>query len=724
MKTTRYAAFIFATMTAVIVACSGGSQADTPQIDLDPAGIDVQMTTVYKVKVINSGDADLVLTTAPVLGGALCPDSNATAFSLEVQAGAAFPYSIAPTDSVGEGENGFLELTVRFNDPTDLCPKTATLTIASNDLDSDPLIINITKAVIEPNISVDPNPLDLGFVAVDGSTIQDVMYIQNTGLAALEINRVDAIKHSDGFGFQWPCERRTDATGTEQWVADADAIIPITYEDPATRLTIDDTICAAPVVIQPMESLELPVFYTAMTATPAKATFRFYSNDPDFDPSLGEAYEASVQANIGGPCLVVTPELVDFGSVVVGTGVKGVGVTLYNCSPDTDLELFDIYRAEGTSDEFSFDLTTVGTFDRDHPLVIPQKESRNIVVKYTPVDINKDNTGKLIPDEGFMVIENNTPRQAMQVPLKGLGTEAECAVCQFTMESLGAELPDNASINPQDLISFSSSSYDPTPGGGIDKYEWTVDGPKDSVSVFMPTSTFRDPSFEPNVVGTYEFCLEVFNKDGCSDKCCQTVNVVPPQGCHIELSWNTPADKDQTDECSIKNPDCGSDMDLHLVHPNATGKTRDPADGKPYGYFDLDWDCYWMVKNPTWDDVNWDDPLHQPKLDRDDTSGGGPENWTYTIPDPAFSTTPPDCYRVGVHYYDDHGWGKSYPTIRVFINSSEAVYEKTLTTGMSTLDMWDVGRVCCSNVDTPFVERTNGDGTAHVVHSYQDESIQ
>ena len=60
----------------------------------------------------------------------------------------------------------------------------------------------------------------------------------------------------------------------------------------------------------------------------------------------------------------------------------------------------------------------------------------------------------------------------------------------------------------------------------------------------------------------------------------------------------------------------------------------------------------------------------------------------------------------------------------MFIDSSTPVYEKTLTGGMSMLDMWDVGRVCCSNVDTPFVERVNGDGTPHIVHSYPDESIQ
>ncbi len=721
MKHTTELAFGIALLTAALCACGGGSAGDNPQIDLDPAGTDVQMTTVYNVRVINSGDADLKILSAPVLAGGLCPDST-SAFTLEIQAGAEFPYVIAPADAVGADENAGLSLTVRFNDPTDLCSKNATLTITSNDVDTEQLVIDITKAVVEPNIAVDPNPVDMGFVPVAPTAFEDTMYITNSGLAPLEISRVDAIRFSDGFAFVWPCDRAADAAGDAAWVTDKDARIQIAYDDPETKLTIDDTICDAPVVVDPASSLGIPVFYTAISGSPARAIFRLYSNDPDFNASLGQAYEATLQANFGGPCLTVTPELIDFGTVVVGTGVKGVNVQLYNCG-DEDLEITNIYYCEGTSDEFSLDLSTVDAFDESHPLVIEPGKTATVVAKYTPTDFNKDGTGKLIPDEGCLAVDNNSPRQTLETPVKGLGAEAECAVCQFEMMSDGVQLGDVATVNPQDLITFVNHSYDPTVGGGIESFNWTVDQPSDSLQIFNPTSTYENPTFEPNVVGGYEFCLEVFNKDGCSDKCCKTVQVNPPQGCHIELTWNTPSDEDQTDQC-YEERDCGSDMDLHVVHPMATGTTKDPSTGEPYGFFDLDYDCYWMVPHPVWDLENKNDPLHQPNLDRDDTDGAGPENWTYTIPDPDYSTTPPACYRVGVHYYDDHTFGKSYPTIRVFIDSSTPVYEKTLTGGMSMLDMWDVGRVCCSNIDTPFVERVNGDGTPHIVHGYPDESIQ
>ena len=722
-----------ALLAAAFSACGGGVAGDNPQIELDPAGTDVQMTTVYNVNVINIGETDLKVLSAPSLAGGLCPDGVTSAFTLEIQAGAEFPYVIAPAGEVGEGENAALALTVRFNDPTDLCSKTATVTIASNDVDDQELVINITKAIIEPNIAVDPNPVDMGFVTVGPTAYEDALYIQNTGLAPLEINRVDAIKFSDGFAFVWPCERKEGATGDAPWVTDAEARIPITYDDPETKLTIDDTICDGPVVVDPASTRAIPVFYTALSGSPARAVFRLYSNDPDFDPALGEAYEATLQANFGGPCLSVTPELIDFGSVVVGTGVKGVNVQLFNCG-DEDLEITNIYYCDGTSVEFSLDTTTVGTFDEDHPLVIEPGKTATIVAKYTPTDINKDGTGKLIPDEGCLAVDNNSARRTVETPVRGLGSEAECAVCGFNMMNQNVLVPDNGTLNPQSIIDFINTSYDATTvGGGIEAFNWTVTQPGESVSMFTPTSTYENPHFEPNLVGTYEFCLEVFNKDGCSDKCCQTVEIVPPQGCHIELTWNTPTDEDQTDDCPQPSQGCissGADMDLHIVHPLATGKTRDPETGKPYGYFDMKYDCYWMHKNPTWDADHTGDALYQPNLDRDDQDGAGPENFTYTYPDPDYATTPPDCYRVGVHYYDDHSYGKSYPTIRVFIDSATPVYTKTpmeadgSLIGLGMGDMWDVGRVCCTNVETPFVERVNGDGTPHIVHGYPDESIQ
>ena len=708
-------------LAAAFVACGGGLAGDNPQIELDPAGTDVQMTTVYSVKVINIGDATLKIPSAPVLAGGLCQDGVTSAFSLEVQAGAEFPYEIEPADNVPEGGNAALELTVRFNDPTDLCSKNATVTILSNDVDTEELVINITKAVVEPNIAVNPNPVDMGFVPLGPTAFEDTMYIQNTGLAPLEISRVDVIKMADGFAFVWPCERKSDAAGTEAWATDKDARIPIAYDPPQSGIRIDDTICASPVVVEPASSVGIPVFYTAISETPARAIFLLYSNDPDYDISRGESYEATLQANYGGPCLLVTPTPIDFGTVVVGSGTEERNVQIYNCG-DEELSIHGLYFSEGTSSEFTMDISPATQVSENNPLKVAAGMTTSILVKYTPTDVNKDLTGKLVPDQGFLVFDNNTPRQSLQVPINGLGAEAQCAVCQFSMSTTAGALNDGDTIKPQEEIQFMNHSVDPTFGGSIASCDWTVKQPADSVSVFVPTATVcSDTTFQPNIIGEYEFCLEVFNKDGCSDKCCQTVKVEPPEGCHIELTWNTPADTDQGDECYLSR-NCGADMDLHVAHPMASGDFKD-TDGTPYGYFDPDFDCYWFITQPVWDMDNASDWDHQPNLDRDDTDGAGPENFTYKKPDPDVSTTPPNCYRVGVHYFDDHLFGKSYPTIRIFVNDSVPVYEKTITEGMNMLDMWDVGRLCCSNAEAPFVERTNQDGSAHIATGYPDETL-
>jgi len=721
MKHTTKMAIGIALFTAAFMACGGSNPGEPPKIELDPAGTDVQMTSVYKVNVINVGESDLRILDVPVLAGGLCPDGVSSAFSLEIQAGAEFPYVVVPAEAAGEGGNASLELTVKFNDPTDLCAKSATVTINSNDLDTPELVINITKAVVEPNIAVDPNPVDMGFVPVGPNAFEDAMYIQNTGLAPLEINRVDVIKFSDGFAFLWPCERRADAEGDAPWVSDAEARIPISYDDPETKLTIDDSICDGPVVVDPASTRAIPVFYTAISGTPARALFRLFSNDPDFDATQGEAYEATLQANFGGPCLTVTPDPIDFGTVVVGSGQESKNVLLFNCG-DEDLEIYGIYYSEGTSDEFTLDLTAAGTFTAQDPLVIGAQKTVTIAAKYTPIDFNRDLTGKLVPDEGFLVVDNNSPRQSMETPVKGLGAEAACAHCQFEMSVKGVQIADNGTLKPQEIIDFYDHSFDQTEGGEIESWDWTVSQPADSVSVFTPTATYKDTHFQPNLVGSYEFCLEVANGDGCSDKCCKTVEVVPPEGCHIELTWNTPADIPQSDECYVTR-DCGADMDLHVLHPWATGERNDPADGSPYGYFDQRYDCYWHKPLPVWDMAHSTDRDYQPNLDRDDTDGAGPENFTYKKADPDFSTTPPNCYRVGVHYFDDHLFGKSYPTIRVFIDNATPVYEKTLTGGMNMLDMWDVGRVCCSNTEQPFVERVEEDGSPHISKKYPDETF-
>jgi hypothetical protein len=192
---------------------------------------------------------------------------------------------------------------------------------------------------------------------------------------------------------------------------------------------------------------------------------------------------------------------------------------------------------------------------------------------------------------------------------------------------------------------------------------------------------FPNPTFEVNVAGVYNLELEVI--DAVGEKSCEPataqVIVASYDAIHIEVLWDTPADPDQSNQ----GPEAGADLDLHFTHEYATGPDLD-GDGQPDGWFDNPFDCFWFNPNPNWGsfDPSIDD---DPSLDLDDTDGAGPESLSLQIPEDGQS------YKVGVHYWHDHGYGDSYATVRIYIYG-ELVYEVT-DVQLTHQDMWEVGSI-------------------------------
>jgi len=154
---------------------------------------------------------------------------------------------------------------------------------------------------------------------------------------------------------------------------------------------------------------------------------------------------------------------------------------------------------------------------------------------------------------------------------------------------------------------------------------------------------------------------------------------VPDEAIHVELLWNTPGDKDQSDE----GPEAGADMDLHFAHAYGSGLDFD-GDGKADPWFDPKYDCFWFNKSPEWGsyDPNTDD---NPSLDRDDTDGAGPENLNLTLPEAGLT------YNVGVHYFDDHGKGPSEADVRIYIYGQLKFQQKS--NDLQHKDMWYVATI-------------------------------
>ena len=116
------------------------------------------------------------------------------------------------------------------------------------------------------------------------------------------------------------------------------------------------------------------------------------------------------------------------------------------------------------------------------------------------------------------------------------------------------------------------------------------------------------------------------------------------------------------------------------MHPWAHGPDGDEASLSDDWFHEL-FDCYSINPHPNWGSF---DPAirDDPSLDRDDNDGAGPENISLDWPEQGMT------YRVGVHYWNDHGYGRSYATVRVYLYSS-LIFERPDVL-LHNKDMWEV----------------------------------
>ena len=375
-------------------------------------------------------------------------------------------------------------------------------------------------------------------------------------------------------------------------------------------------------------------------------------------------------------CIEVNPPEVNFGGKKCGEEAPQE-VRIRSCN-ETPLEIYGIRVKEGSSPDFGVVLTNYnGEELLDHepteedPVVIPNGSEVSIIVTFIPHDFNElDDNSNVILDEGDLVITTNSSQTNKEIHLSGASFCMECATAVI-------KCAEGDEVVPQTVLHLSGDeSY---PGCfEIEKWEWSVEQPVGSQSVFVPSHTVPNPTFEANVAGSYLFVLDVW--DGGGVRSCipaaYEVLVIPCEAIHIELLWNTPEDTDESDT----GPEVGSDLDLHFLHPWASGPDLD-LDGEPDGWFDNLFDCFWHRPHPNWG--SYDPAINDdPGLDRDDTDGAGPENVNLDIPEENVT------YRVGVHYFNDHGYGPSYATVRVYIYAY-LVFEAPEVM-LVDKDMWEV----------------------------------
>jgi len=151
---------------------------------------------------------------------------------------------------------------------------------------------------------------------------------------------------------------------------------------------------------------------------------------------------------------------------------------------------------------------------------------------------------------------------------------------------------------------------------------------------FVDTAELR---FTPLAFGRYLYRVRT---DGCA-AATVVITVTADAGLTIELVWDTPGDPNPTDTGS----GAGADLDLHL-------RTSEGCWG------DRTWDCHWRNENPNWGNpASADD---DPNLALDDSDGVGPEIIEFD------GLVADETYEIGVEYYNDHGYGPSTATVRVY----------------------------------------------------------
>ena len=553
-------------------------------------------------------------------------------------------------EAIAIGSNGLpysaVQINVIFHRPETSTPRVATVTVKSNADISPTKQIIFETAEGNARIKVIPPELDFGSVGEEEDPTLPVT-LQNIGSDTLQIYEIQ-FAGSDFFSIE---------------------IDGVSY-DSGQVITLDP-----PLEVPQNTNYPIPVTFSPTNADPSTGSLHIITNDATAPPS---GVEVILKGNTTGPCINVNPKTLNFGGKVIGQ-VSVLPIEIQSCGNE-QLVITGIGWDELSSPDFSLDFTQIPGFEdnsspsADNPLVIPINQKVDLDVRFVPDGENpKDEQNQPIPDIGHIQILNNTFDTTKEVKVTGIGVDVNCPVAVI-------QILEGEQVIPQTILHLvGDQSY--SPSGNINKWEWSVAQPLGSQSLFLPSANFPDPTFETNVAGSYEFQLMVWDDQdtpSCTPAISQVV-VIPDEAIHVELLWNTPNDPDQTDE----GPEAGADVDLHFLHPYASGPDLD-GDGEPDGWFDQPFDCFWFNPNPQW--ASYDPAVDDdPGLDRDDTDGAGPENLNLNIPEPN------STYRVGVHYWHDHNYGPSYATVRVYIYA-QLVYELT-DVQLLNHDMWDVASI-------------------------------
>lgn len=221
--------------------------------------------------------------------------------------------------------------------------------------------------------------------------------------------------------------------------------------------------------------------------------------------------------------------------------------------------------------------------------------------------------------------------------------EPGAPVCRATCAVLDAQAPDSSSVATA-IPATITCSADATmaPDAGSLTWSWElVEHPEGSHATAWFDVDTGEAGAVIDLAGAWRWHVSASDEQGrtCLPAVVE-VDAQPDGLLQVVLLWAP--DDDQSGDVER-----GPDLDVHLLHP--------------YGCWEDElWDCHFRAPNPNWGSIDASDD--DPRLldDGDDTTTFGLESIAVSALEAG--TT----YRVGVHYWHDHGYGAANARVYLY----------------------------------------------------------
>jgi hypothetical protein len=230
------------------------------------------------------------------------------------------------------------------------------------------------------------------------------------------------------------------------------------------------------------------------------------------DPDTSRAPEVSETAETMAPTwIAIVPRVLNF-SMTCRPSVEA-SVTLRACGSEP-VAVTSIHLSEDSSPAYSLDfegLTSGEPPTPQTPLVLTASQEAAFGVVFKPARFGSA--------KGTILVASDSSEPVLEVPIVVFSVEPFCPLPRIELAGpepivMGTELK---------LAGGASCSLN----GPVGSYRWTVSGPDGNPAEPKLLSTGQDTEDEPQVAGTWTYCLDVCDGDFCSqDAQCATTACV------------------------------------------------------------------------------------------------------------------------------------------------------------------------------------------------------